>query len=172
MLHFLFTDGCNRNRGARCEIEILSLAWFSYSTAWRVSPSSCPSTPTRPASRNTQSQSTSLFTLSPRASKTPRRKWGKIRTPARFEALPAFLSLHKNVLTPTSLRPTGNSRPPSPGLSQCATIPTPRASKCWTTPSSSGTWPTASTVCHSVSFCWHQHVFLIYRDTINWRKSL
>ena len=58
-------------------------------------------------------------------------------------------SLHdkKLCLTSTSFCPAGNLQPPSPGPSQCATIPTPRASKCWTTPSSSGTWLTASTVC-------------------------
>lgn len=51
---------------------------FSRSTAWQTSPNCCPSTPTRPASRNTQSQSTSPFTLSPRALKMPKRKWGEV----------------------------------------------------------------------------------------------
>lgn len=39
-----------------------------------------------------------------------------------------------------------NSQPLSLDPSRCATTPTPRALRCWTTPSSCATWPTASTV--------------------------
>lgn len=54
-----------------------SVTLCSSSTPWRTNPNSWPLTPTRPACRNTPSQSTSLFTLLPRALKMLKRKWGK-----------------------------------------------------------------------------------------------
>lgn len=75
-LHFLFANNCDERSSGRWE-SVLN-TWSSFSTAWQTSPKSCPSTPTRPASRNTPSQSTSRFTLWLTASRTPKRKWGTV----------------------------------------------------------------------------------------------